>query len=652
MSLTIFNSLYKTSRRAIALSSAVCFLMMGPSCKKGFLDIVPDNVATIDHVFSNRNEAEKYLFTCYSYMPKSGGLDQVPSFLAGGQYRLPQQELRGVSPTASYIDRGDQNVVNPIMDFWNGDNGVATSKSLWKAIRDCNIFLEGVDGVIDLRVDLKERWRAEVKALKAYYYFYLMRMYGPLPLFDQNLSVNATIEEVQLPRSPIDDVVSTITTLADSAAVYLPSVISDQTTELGRLTKAAALSIKAHALVWAASPLFNGNPDYANFKNHDGTALFSSTPDPQKWEKAAEACKEAIDAARAAGHLLYKVPSGLLAGMDLSDTTLLQMDIRLSLTEKWNVEVIWGERSDDGHQANAMARIVPARMGNQSVYSNLGVGLEIAESFYSENGVPIDEDNSWDYSERYIPQTAGFDDRFYIREGYSTAKLNFNREPRFYASLGFDGGVWFMQNTTTNSDNNTWFLEGKTGQPAGKNGPTNYNSTGYWPKKVVNWKYVIGEGQDSYIEPYTWPIFRLVDLYLLYAEALTETNKLAEAIEYLDLVRERSGLDGVVNSWTNHSKQPTKFSSKEGLREIVHQERANELVFEGHRFWDLRRWKKASTVLNNAFKGWDVDQSDLNSYYRVRTLYTMRFVSPRDYLWPIKENDIVVNPKLVQNPGW
>ncbi len=652
MSLNIFQLFYKTSSRGLALSSVVCFLLMSSSCKKGFLDIVPDNVATIDHVFSNRNEAEKYLFTCYSYMPRTGGIDQVPSFLAGGQYRLPQQELRGVSPTAAYIDRGDQNVVDPIMDFWNGSNGVTSSKSLWKAIRDCNIFLGGVDGVDDLRPDLKARWRAEVQTLKAYYYFYLMRMYGPLPLFDENLPVTASIDEVQLTRSPIDDVVSVITALVDSSVSYLPLVISDQTTELGRITQPVALAIKAHTLVWAASPLFNGNPDYSSFKNHDGTALFSSTQDPQKWVKAAEACKNAIDVAISAGHSLYKVPSGLLSGMELSDTTLLQMDIRLSLTEKWNVEVIWGEASDNAYQANALARINPARMGNQSVYSNLGVSLALAESFYTENGVPINEDNSWDYSNRYTTKTAGFDDRYYIREGYTTAVLNFNREPRFYASLGFDGGIWFMQNSPTNSDNNTWFVEAKTGQPAGKNGPTNYNSTGYWPKKVVNWKYVIGEGQDSYIEPFTWPIFRLVDLYLLYAEALTESGNLDGAIEYLDLVRERAGLDGVVNSWTNHSKQPAKFSTKEGLREIVHQERNNELAFEGHRFWDLRRWKKAASILNNPFQGWDVDQSDVNSYYRVRTLYNMKFASPRDYLWPLKENDIVINPKLVQNPGW
>jgi hypothetical protein len=68
----------------------------------------------------------------------------------------------------------------------------------------------------------------------------------------------------------------------------------------------------------------------------------------------------------------------------------------------------------------------------------------------------------------------------------------------------------------------------------------------------------------------------------------------------IDVVRERAGLDGVQASWSAHSTNPSKPNTKEGLREIIHQERLIELAFEGHRFWDLRRWLKAHIYLNNS----------------------------------------------------
>jgi hypothetical protein len=75
-------------------------------------------------------------------------------------------------------------------------------------------------------------------------------------------------------------------------------------------------------------------------------------------------------------------------------------------------------------------------------------------------------------------------------------------------------------------------------------------------------------------------------------------------------------------------------------------------MFEGHRFWDLRRWKEASRVLNQKIHGWDIDQESPEGYYRPKAVYDQEFVAPRDYLWPIRENILEVNTRLVQNPGW
>src|SRR5690606_35009562 len=142
----------------------------------------------------------------------------------------------------------------------------------------------------------KKRWVAEVKFLKAYYHFWLTRMYGPIPVVRENIPIASSPEEVRVKREPVDSAFNYIVQLLDEAAVDLPVVIQTEINELGRITKPIALSVKAEVLVTQASPLFNGNPDYAGFKDKDGQNLFPPTEDPQKWINAAEACRVAIDA--------------------------------------------------------------------------------------------------------------------------------------------------------------------------------------------------------------------------------------------------------------------------------------------------------------------------------------------------------------------
>src|SRR5690606_17514975 len=269
--------------------------------------------------------------------------------------------------------------------------------------------------------------------------------------------------------------------------------------------------------------------------------------------------------------------------------------------------------------------------------------------FYTENGVPIDEDPSWAYTNRFDLKQGTADEKYYIRTGYTSALFNFDREPRFYASLGFDGGVWYGQGKY--DDNDTWFVSAKKGDPASNVARDKSNFTGYWAKKLVNYMNVIQP--TSYTrEAYPWPIFRLANLYLLYAEALNEAEGPSpEVYTWLDLIRERAGLKGVVESWSLHSVNPSKPFSQDGLRDIIHQERLIEFAFEGQRFWDLRRWKLAVEELNKPITGWDIEQQTPEGYYREKVLFEQTF-SIRDYLWPIRENEILANKNTVQNPGW
>jgi hypothetical protein len=619
-----------------------------------YLNVVPDNVATIDNAFTDKTQAEKYLFTCYSYLPLIDHPEANPAFFGGDEFWIFWPIAAGYyNSLASYnIARGLQNRANPHMNYWDG-GGLA--RPLWQGIRSCNIFLENIDKVNDLDDYLKSRWVAEVKFLKAFYHWYLLKAYGPIPIIDENLPISASSEQVKVERRPVDEVVDYIVELIDDAtgddsSIGLPVRIDNQTTELGRITRPVALSVKAKILVTAASPLFNGNTDYSNFNNKDGTPLFNTTYSEEKWEKAVLACEEAIAACEQADIKLYEFNPNI---QNVTDDIQLEMSIRNAVCEEWNSELIWGFTGASGYGGGNPSRLLQQyaipnldpNIISLSARAHLAPTYKMAELFYTRNGVPIDEDTTWDYENRLNLRTTSVADSSYLIDNYQTVGLHFDREPRFYADIAFDGSMWFMAN-------NTWEFKSKSGQNAGKKQAVLYSITGYYAKKLVNWNAVFTTGGGLSIQSYAWPVMRLADLYLLYAEALNETGNMAIALEYLNKVRERAGLETVEDSWSAYSIYPSKYSEKNGLREIIQQERLIELAFEGHRFWDLRRWKRAASELNSPVYGWDVVQEDFANYNRRVLLFNQQFNAPRDYFWPLADNALIVNPNLVQNPGW
>ena len=619
-------------------------IVAGISCKK-FLDITPDNIATIDNAFRLRSTAERYLFTCYNYMPALGAFESNVANAAGDEFWLPASN----TSNAWRIARGGQGKSESYMNYWQGNNG---GKDLYQGIRECNIFLDNIAKVPDMPEFEKARWAAEAKFLKAYYHFYIFRMYGPIAIIKVNVPVNASVEEVYPLRSPVDSCINYMVQLLDEAQPDLPAKIENEVTELGRVTQSIALAFKAEVLVTAASPLFNGNPDYANFKDPEGHVMFNPSFDPKKWERARDAAKAAVEFCELQGHKLY-VFNPAFFQYKISDTMKVQMNIRNAITEKWNQEIIWGNTNSmaGSIQAQSTPRgLNPARVSNNTTIGNIAPPLKIAELFYSKNGVPIREDKEFDYAGRFKLRSATTPYKRYLQEGYVTAALNFDREPRFYADLGFDGGIWYGQ-SLFDDNQNLFFVSSKKGQPASAQNEGSYSVTGYWPKKLVNFNNVINETNYT-IQTYPWPMIRLASLYLLYAEAENEVNGPgADVYKYLNLIRARAGLFSVEDSWSNYSRNPTKHTTKEGLREIIRTERLIEMAFEGQRFWDLRRWKEAVNELNKPITGWDLVQEDAPSYYRERVIFNQAFTT-RDYLWPIPESELLSNKRMSQNPGW
>ncbi|MBJ6369606.1 RagB/SusD family nutrient uptake outer membrane protein [Snuella sedimenti] len=642
-----------------------------------YLDFVPDDVATIDDAFDDQKSAETFLFTCYSWMPNLGDKRNNPALLGGDEVAYPLgafSHIEDLQKVAVHeIAMGFQSPDNPYTDYWTGANG---GKNLYSGIRDCNIFLEKINEVPYIDEFLKKRWIAEVKFLKAYYHFFLFRMYGPIVLVPENVEVDAEVDEFHQFRSPIDECSSFIVNLLNEAAPDLPLVIGDIELELGRATKVAALALKAKTLVWTASPLFNGNDEVSNLVDSRGIRLFPSTVDSNKWNTAADACKQAIDAANEANIALFEysptgvpLPTGTTID-DLPNEILKVITLNTSLTERWTDEKLFVStegRAGTALQNMGMGRAHSRFESNIQVTGHFSPSLSIAEQFYSKNGVPIDEDITWDYANMYKLRTYNAatdvddngngvaDNLYYIKDGETTVNFHFDREPRFYASLGFDRGIWFGNPATYSNRNPGYtdhYLEARAGEYAGNLLAGRYSTTGYIAKKVAYFNNSIRNSTSGLtVRDYPFPEIRLSGLYLFYAECLNEIDNQSLAIEYIDKVRERAGLKGVLESWSTYSNQPNKPSTKSGLRQIIQDERLNELAFEGQRFWDIRRWKLAEELQRRPQKGWNTEGKTAEDYYTPVTVFVLPY-SFKNNLFPIPTEELLRNPNLVQNPGW
>ena len=342
-----------------------CVLLSGALASCNYLDVAPDNIPTLDYAFRTPLTAEKYLFTCYSWLPGFADPYSGNPAIAGAD----EMWFNSYYEYNSFaIARGQQNVQGPIIDYWEGGRG---GHNIFQGIRDCNIFLENIHKVPNMSDYDKGRMSAEAKFLKAYYHFWLMRMYGPIPIMHESPPISVSVEEVKtVTREPVDEVVDYIVGLLDEAIDDLPYRVDFEVQELGRITKPIAMAIKGQVLLTAASPLFNGNADYPHYRNSRGELLFNSQYDEQKWIKAAEACKDAIDLCHDLNMSLHYIGD---TGRDISDTTQTELDLRTAITQRWNSEIIWGSTNSTagGIQTAPYPRIFP---GGGNYYGWIFIG--------------------------------------------------------------------------------------------------------------------------------------------------------------------------------------------------------------------------------------------------------------------------------------
>lgn len=631
------------------------------SCDK-FLNVVPDNTATINKAFKMRHQAQKFLYTLYHYLPVNL-LEHTKNRPINPAYQTGERWYVNHTPP-EILEMGEQNPLSPYFNYWDGGR---SGLNYYEAIRKCNIFLKNIQNVGNMSESEKARWTAEAKFLKAYFYFYLVRMYGPIVKYSHNLSTSAPKSAIDIDRSPVDSTFNYIITLLNEAihTSVLPDKITNRQKNLGRITKTIAYSVKAKVEVVRASPLFNGNKDYVGFENKKGISLFDTKYDPAKWDSAAAACKQAIEFVKKHNFKMFEYQPNA-NNASISDSIRQEMTIRGSVTKGQNSlrpNVLWSDISVPYYGAGYYRRQmfnIPRGLNrknpsNGTAETTGGVPLKVVKMFYTNHGVPLKEDKTRNYNDRFKVKTIDKDERFYLQEGYQTAQINMHRGPRFYADLAFDGSIWYGNGIYKGGPDKYHPINARHGQVNSYSTHENsfYNPTGYWVKKLVNYRTELNSQSYGITRNhYNWANMRIAELYLLYAEAKNEANGPGPQVyKYLNKVRKHAGLLTVQESWTKWSKNPNQYKTKEGLRKIIHRETLIELAFEGKRYWELRRWKELLKLGNRPFRGWSRQFSKAKNYYHPRLLGKPE-LTLKDYFWPISESELNKNLNLTQNPGW
>lgn len=653
-------------KNKLLIFALVTISLMG--CKD-YLDLVPEkDLTTIESIFEKRNTALKFQSGIYQAQAFSvGDIQYDPAMSASDEYVIGDYARNksfsdfeeGTYLASLKIAEGLQNPNTPILNIWGKRPAWYKSRfsNRYESIRYCNICINHVDDVYNMTEQEKLAYKAEAYAMKAYYYFELVKHYGPIVLVPENLSVLLDIESMQMPRSHVDTCFARIVKLFDEAIPHLPTIYETKKIFHGSMTKEAAYALKAKALLYAASPLFNGNSWFGSLKNKDGETLFSTDYDENKWKLAAEAIDDAIEFAEEIGKELV---SGSNDNSNEKVNTI--RDIQASTTPETFIqkEVIYGVWPGNGNKKAYKLKLPRYNPNNKykfgdAIKGNLTPSMRMVELYYTENGLPIDMDKTWNNGDRYKmgvetnPEYSGI-----VKLNENVLNLHLKREPRFYASIAADKCYW--KRSWENVD-----MKPYKGQDHGtdKNRvvpSAPQNLSGYWIKKMVPSGVYGGEYPYIYIE-LVYPIVRLADLYLMQAEAWNEVEGPSQKVyDAIDKIRDRAGIPSLEEAWNTFSSSPNKIKNKEGLREVIHQERMIELAFEGHRFWDTRRWKTAHTLMNSSIKGWNVFGENSRSFYNdyegpIVVWDRNKFQSPRDYFWPIKDEEVLISG-VKQNLGW
>ena len=668
-----------------------------------YFDDVPDNATSLEAVFANRGQSLKWLSNIYTYIPDNTNV----RYNSRTNGCWPMASIEGYLPwdhiVANNIILG---TLYPSTDF------VKTQwTEYYRGIQYANIYLANIDKNSAMLADEREWSKAEVHALRAYFYFNLVKEFGPVPLIgDKVYSVDTPIEDMMIPRNTLDEcwdyIIAELKAAIDGGK--LKSTFGEDgsvdSQYKGNLTQEAVEGILAEVYLYRASYLFNGDPYYQTMANKDGTKLFPQSKDMQKWKDARDAAKRIIDSGKF--KLVLRDQSGKLVE-DVKKADPYKSCFYSAIGRVDNEEMIFLRTN-----ANNDSYIIKPRHTGISGNVDRGAGaysipLQFIDLFFMSNGKRID-----DVEQKPISQVTTFkaDDPVYpvydtqnltskdkdgndiamnARNSLSTAKYvdrfsSYNyftpgsgkgimkqfycREPRFYLAVTFQNRRWDYDQA------NTYYTDMSFNGNSGSDGKTHdYPIFGTIVRKLY-WE------KESNIDGAV--MLRLGEVYLNYAEACAQLGENKEALKYVNLIRSRAGINEYALNRAEEGTKDARNKSKiyvgdlehnqELLLKVIYRERLIELSYESKHYFDVRRWGVADMAEGDGWvyptwhkggeggdmigfnvnnEGSDAEKANsLNFYKRVKTQH--RIFTKRMSLFPIPQEEVNRDKQIVQNEGW
>lgn len=575
-------------------------------------------------------------------------------------------------------------------DYQNGNYSATTNNGdsenllykTYEAVRKASTFIDNVDRCGELTEVEKADMKGQMRFIRAYAYWSLIRHFGPVPLIPEHgLDVSLSYEELSLPRASLDEIVAFIDQDLVVAARSLPMVRT--VNNMGRPTRGAALALRARILLWVASPLMNGNRDLFNVKDNHGRQLVPQEYDESKWAKAAAAAKEVMDLGI---YELYTIePSPDTPeyerppyNAEFSDKNFpdgwADVDPYLSYKSIFdgtiigskNPELIFTRTSRGNEQINHwVSNCMPRTLSGSNL---IGVSQKQVDAYYMDNGQTIQEAEATGY---------------YKEDGFTTSSNPLNeggapflpanvswqyahREPRFYASIAYCGSIWVCASANEAQYRNKQIFYYRDLNDGKQGFKEDCPLTGIGFKKFVNDEDAFTQG--GYRMDKTENTIRYAEMLLIYAEAL---NELTPGKSYT--VERYNGETMTVQRDVNEMRSAMKpirmragvpdfddvvYANQELFRTALKRERQIELVGENcFRYYDLRRWKDALLEENQPLMGCNINISDdvtrVQEFYRPTVVASMpKVFTQKMYLWPFPVKEMKRNVNLTQNPGW
>jgi starch-binding outer membrane protein, SusD/RagB family len=576
------------------LITSLTFLLFAYSCDSDFFDLnkeplnlISDAFVFVDESLVEANLAQIYHQTLFNYMEITR---PVNAFLESGMGAEGRGFALWQEPSAVPFEIMDESGAPSLIDYWPYSN-----------IRNANEFIIGVQNS-ELSQDYKNQKISEARYLRAHMYFQMVKRYGGVPIITVPQPVDASDDELFVSRNSEKEVFDFIANELDDIVLLLPEV-----TEPGRICKYTALALKSRAMLYAASVAEFGSVQL------NGLLGIPDNQAPNYWQASYDASMEIISSGK---YSLYN---------NFPDNPA------------WNFQDIFVEEANNPERI--FVEVYDFTLGKGHSWNFGAVPNEFATGWGS-NFVPflhiIDEFE-------YADGTPGKIDRDLIKSGhlFHIDELFKNRDPRFLATFffpesEFQGGVaHFHKRTVYNS---TVYTSGTIENHWPAAAPNrNTANTGFLVRKRID-EGEINPGRGTSKTDYM--IFRYGEILLNAAEAAFYLNKPGDALNYINLIRERAGMP---------------FHTSISENDIRHERRV-ELAYEDHRYWDLRRWRVAQQELDGLrTQGLEFTYHYNEDKYQLQLKNgeaSVRIFQERHYYFPLGVNRLAENPNLIENPGY